>query len=384
MKMTEKELMEKLGGVVDEKLKPLLEIKEGRPDNPKGDVVEEEKLFPSLGEFVRDVYMRDVNEESAKRVYEYTRKVLSMDSDPSGGVLVPTKYRDKLLYVSPEDAIVRPRAFVIPADSASPDAPLDMPYLEQAENSAGSNGDLYGGIWFGYVNEGDDKPETEFKLGNINYAPVEWAGFTVLTDKLIRNTKGLEAFINLKYKEAEIGFEDNKFLTGTGIGQPLGVINSPACVTITRDTALTVKYVDITAMKAVFLESNNAVWVISRSLYPAIAGLQDGNGNNIFIRGSVSQKLPDSLDGIPIKWTFKVPAKGYTGDIILADFKYYIIKDGYGPAFDKSTHVFFRQNKTCLKMFGNHDGKPWLKGTLTADDNATEISPFVKLTTKLS
>jgi len=32
-----------------------------------------------------------------------------------------------------------------------------------------------------------------------------------------------------------------------------------------------------------------------------------------------------------------------------------------------------------LKMFSNVDGQPWLNGTITAEDGATEISPFVGL-----
>jgi len=31
-------------------------------------------------------------------------------------------------------------------------------------------------------------------------------------------------------------------------------------------------------------------------------------------------------------------------------------------------------------MFGNVDGQPWLNGTITAEDAATEVSPFVGLT----
>jgi HK97 family phage major capsid protein len=382
-KEAQKENSVELMKEIDEKIEALTKVNtKDRPDDnvePK----DEEPNFPSLGEFIKDVANRDVNEKSAERIKEYVQKELSMDSDPEGGYLVPEKYRAGLLQVSPEEAIVRPRAFVLPAGSP-PDASLEMPFLEQSGLTDQSHGDLYGGIWFGWTSEGNTKTNTEIKVGSVEYKPYEWSGYAVLTDKMMRNASQLEAIVTQKYKEGLIGFEDYYFLQGTGVGQPLGVINSPATISVSRNTALHIYYVDICNMLNQFIDSNKAVWVINKACKSEIMNLKDANNNNIFIQGDISKKIPDTLVGIPIKWTFKVPAIGYKGDIGLYDFSKYMIKDGYGPAFDKSKHVYFLSNRTCLKMFGNVDGKPWLKGSLTADDNSTEISPFVVLTTKLA
>jgi len=379
MKMTKEELAKLVNDEFEKAVAPYLQVK--RPEGETDDRTNEEKLFPSLGDFIKDVANKDVNEESAKRVREYVQKELSMDSDPDGGYLVPTKYREGLLQVSPEEAIVRPRAFVIPAGDP-PDAALDMPYLEQVGLTGQSHGDLYGGIWFGWTAEGATKTNTEVKVGLIEYKPNEWSGYAVLTDKVMRNAKQLEAIVTQKYKEGLIGFEDYHFLQGTGVGQPLGVINSPATITITRNTTVTILFADVTAMIDRFMGGSKAVWIINKACRSKIIALVDANGNSIWIQGNLAKAIPDTLMGIPIIWTYKVPAVGTKGDIGLYDFSQYIIKDGYGPAFAKSEHVYFLSNRTCLKMFGNVDGKPWLKGTLTADDNSTEISPFVVLSTK--
>lgn len=377
IKEMQKENSVELMKEIDKKIDELTKAK-NRPDDNYTAKEGGSDLFPSLGDFVRDVVNRDINEESAKRIREYVRKDLVMDSDPEGGYLVPEKYRDVFLQVSPEEAIVRPRAFVLPAGDP-PDAALDMPYLEQAGLTGQSHGDLYGGIWFGWTAEGDTKVNTEINIGSVEYKPYEWSGYCVLTDKIMRNAKQLEAIVIQKYKEALIGFEDYHFLRGTGVGQPLGVINSPATVVVDRNTPSTILFQDVTAMLDHFIDSPKAVWVINKGCKSQIISLKDPNNNAIWVQGNLAKKIPDTLLGIPIIWTFQVPALGNKGDIGLYDFSKYMIKDGYGPAFDKSKHVYFLQNKTALKMFGNVDGKPWLKGSLTAADNTTEVSPFVVL-----
>ena len=286
------------------------------------------------------------------------------------------------MQVTGEEAIVRPRAFVIPAGNP-PDAALDMPYLEQAGLTDQSHGDLYAGIWFGWTKEGSTKTNTEITVGQVEYKPEEWSGYCVLTDKIMRNAKIIEAIVRQKYKEGLIAFEDYHFLRGTGVQQPMGVINSPATVAVTRNTALHIYFADITGMMDVFMDTPKAVWVINKACKSEIINLHDANNNNIFIQGDITKAIPDRLVGMPIKWTFNVPTLGTRGDIGLYDLSKYIIKDGYGPAFDISKHVYFLSNRTALKMFGNVDGKPWLKGSLTASDNTTEVSPFVVLTTDL-
>lgn len=380
MELTKEQLEEIINKQMEKTIKPLLEVK--RPEGDEDKRSDVEKLFPQLGEFLTDVCNRDSNEEAAKRCNEYKviRKEMSMDSDPAGGYLIPTKFREGLLQVGPEEAIVRPRAFVIPAGNP-PDAALEMPLLQQTGLTDQEHGDLYGGIWFCWTLEGDAKYNTELRIDIVEYAPKEWSGYCVLTDKVMRNARQLEAIVKQKYKEGLIGFEDYHFLLGTGVGQPMGVIHSPATLEVARAGIDAIVFADINNMMDVHLGGAKSVWVINKACRSELISVADANGNSIWIQGNFAKAIPDTLVGIPIIWTYKVPALGTRGDIGLYDFSKYIIKDGFGPAFDKSKHVYFLSNKTALKMFGNVDGKPWLKGTLTADDNVTEISPFVVLNT---
>jgi HK97 family phage major capsid protein len=374
MKMTKEELGALVKDQFDKAIAPLLEV--NRPKEEDGEKKElEKKLFPTFADFVKSVVQKDA------KLMEYREKVLQMGSDPEGGYLIPEEFIPELRQVASEEGIIRSLATVLPASKEHPDTAVEIPVLDQA---GASEKDFFSGVWFVWTAEGGDKQNKEPKFDNVKLEPQEYSAYAVLTDKLIRNASVLGAYVKQVYSRAQVAFEDYHFLRGTGVGQPLGIINSPAYITVTRNTKLTVVWADIQGMLTQILPGCNPIWVISRSLLGAVTGMADAAGNSIFIQGDATKKLPDRLSGYPIRWTFRVPAAGTQGDISLIDPSYYLIKDGYGPAFDESKHVYFLSNKTCLKMFGNVDGQPWLSGTITAEDGATEISPFVGLTTKLT
>ena len=364
--MTELQLAEHIKRTVTEALQPYLKV-----ERPEGETGEKDKpLFNSFGNFLQSVVKHD------KLLAEYCEKTLSMDSDPAGGYLVPEKWIPGILKVASEDGIVRPRATVIPAGSP-PDAELNIPVLNQA---GAASHDMFSGVWFQWTNEGGAKPDKEPEFDSIKLAPEEYSASTILTDKIIRNAPALEAFVKAIYSRAQVAYEDYYFLNGNGVNQPLGIINSPAYIQAVR-TGAGIVFADILLMLAQIIPGGRYEWIISRSCFAQIVNLVDANGNTIFIGGDITKAVPDRLMGYPIKWTFRVPALGAVGDITIADVSYYLIKDGFGPAFDTSKHVYFVSNKTVLKMFANVDGQPWVNGTITAEDGATEISPFVGLST---
>lgn len=76
-----------------------------------------------------------------------------MDEGASGGFAVPTQFRDDMLMLRPEAAIVRQRATVIPAGDP-PDTMITIPAFDQ-----GAKG-VFGGVEVYWIGEGEEKPET--------------------------------------------------------------------------------------------------------------------------------------------------------------------------------------------------------------------------------
>jgi HK97 family phage major capsid protein len=302
-----------------------------------------------------------------------------MDNLPQAGFMVPKKFLTDIRSVPPQMAIVRPRAAVIGADGSSPDAAVGIPVLDQtgasqpASNFAGASGS--------WIAEGALKPQTDIALREMELVPKEFAGHMIVTDKLLRNWSGADELIRRVMRDVMIAAEDTAFITGTGVGQPLGITNSSAAYSQSRAGPNAVVTADVENMLSRFLirggTRDNAVWSFSQSVLPQLMLLKDANNNNIWLPNLITG-YPGTLLGIPAMINNRQPALGTKGDIILADWSYYIIKDGSGPFIATSEHVYFTSNKTVIKFFFLVDGAPWLSTTFK-EENGYEVSPFVLL-----
>lgn len=303
------------------------------------------------------------------------RNEWSMAVGQEGGFAVGTQqWTGGIMMLKPEDAIVRPRANVIEAGDP-PDGSIPIPAFSQGD--AG----VFGGVTVQWIGEGARKPETDGELREVILTPKEVAAHTVVSDKLLRNWKAANSFISNLLRGAVINGEDVSFLRGNGVARPFGAQNCPGRVLINRIVANQVGFIDISAMLSRLLPESvsSALWVISQSVMPQIVTMTDAAGNLIFIRGDATKGIPDTLAGIPIKWTGKTPVLGVRGDVMLADFRYYLIKDGSGPFVAASEHVWFRENKTVIKVFWNVDGNGWVDRPLLLDDGQTRVSPYIVL-----
>lgn len=342
------------------------------------------KEFESIGEFLSAVRFNPTDPrlnyvEDAAANAEGAEASMRMDNDTQGGFMVPTQLRTEIMRVEAQDALVRPRATVIPAGSP-PDAAITMPALDQSGQNPQN---MFGGVEFKWIGEGEEKPETDAKLKSITLVPHEIAGFVTITDKLLRNWQASGAFIETLFRGAAASAEDFAFQRGTGVHQPLGVLNAPATKWINRATANLVKYEDLVAMVSrVLMRGGAPVWSIPQSVLPQLLTMTDPEGHYIWKASSAVDAavsgIAGTLLGYPVRWNSRSPNLGSKGDVILADWSHYLIKDGSGPFVATSEHVKFTSNQTVIKFFWNVDGAPWLNAPIT-EENGWEVSPFVGL-----
>lgn len=347
-----------------------------RPGGP-----EASREFENVGEFLsavrfnqNDQRLNFVEGAGAEGGENGLRAEQRMDSETAGGFMVPTQFRSNIMSVSPQDALVRPRANVIPAGSP-PDAGITMPALDQSGDNPGN---VFGGMTFAWIEEGGEKPDTDAALRGISLTPHEIAGTVTVTDKLLRNWQASASFLENLMRGGVSAAEDYAFLRGTGNGQPLGALNAPVLKGVHRAVANQVSYTDLVNMVAVLLmRGGSPVWSIPQGALPQIAKLKDEN-NNLIWAANARDGFAGTLLGYPVRWNNRAPGLGSKGDILLADWSYYLIKDGSGPFVAASEHVLFKQNKTVIKIFWNVDGAPWMNAPFK-EENGYEVSPFVAL-----
>lgn len=103
--------------------------------------------------------------------------------------------------------------------------------------------------------------------------------------------------------------DDRYFFSGTGTDEPLGIINSGAALTLLRAYTGMVTHRDIVGMMLMlyFDDYSTPTWFIS-----------DGWKDKLDIDNLRMHRYP-------IVYTDSLPEPGQTGDLILADFRYYLI-----------------------------------------------------------
>jgi HK97 family phage major capsid protein len=360
-----------------EELKAELDRSIEKPVKPDVRTEDEEgRAFRSFGEFVRTIRFNP----NDPRLHE--KREQSMDVDEEGGFLVPDEFIRDIRQLDPMENIVRPRASVIPAGAISPDATVTMPALDQ---TATDGTGMFGGMSFVWVTEGTGKTETDTAFLEVSLDPKEIAGYVTVTDKLLRNAPQVDGLLRKLMREGINSAEEEEFLAGTNAAtRPTGIISHASCVTVNRATANSISYSDIVNMVASRYPRGNYVWVASVSAMAELMQMKnfeaaDSDAPNLVWQPDARTGILGSMLGYPVLFSDIVPSLGTKGDLLLANFSYYLIKDGYGIAIDASKHVEFKANKTLIKAFWNVDGKPWLTQPLTLRDGSTEVSPFVVL-----
>lgn len=329
-----------------------------------------------FGEFLQAVRWNQSDKRLQYQPFEAgadaENRVLSMGVGAAGGFMVPDQFRPQLLQIDPQSAIVRPRATIIPAGNP-PDSAITMPALDQS----GARG-VYSGVTVTWIGEGAAKPESEPQFLEVKLEPHEVAAHTIVTDKLLRNSDAASMVVTTLLRRAITAAEDADFLAGPGGARPRGVIGAPGTINVARAGAGLIGYADVVGMYSRVLLGGPLVWVASPTALPQLMTMVDAGGNLLW-QPNAREGAPGTLLGIPLIINQRSPVLGANGDLLLADWNYYLIKDGSGPFVDASQHVLFVQNQTVIKAFWNVDGQPWLTTPLQLEDGVSTVSPFVAL-----
>lgn len=343
--------------------------------------------FDNWGEYLEAVFIAQVTPNGKvdpRLTYvkaddsNFQSKDLGESVGATGGFLVPTEFQEQLLSIMGETATIRTRATVIPMRRRS----IQIPVLDQTATTAGQP-HWFGGMTFAWAEEASSKAQSDPDFRQIELVAHKLVGYTRASDELVDDSAiSLDAFLSgpLGFAGGAVWMEEFAFLQGTGAGQPLGVINAPATITEGRFAAGTIGFDDFADMLEDFLPSGRGVWHITQSAMSEIIQLNGPTGNPSFIWSENARDgIPGSILGFPVIWTEKLPLIGTAGDVVLADWTYYLIGDRQSTTIESTKFDRWRFDQTSWRMVHRVDGQPWLSAPLTLQDGTTQISPFVIL-----
>jgi len=304
-----------------------------------------------------------------------TTKLLSTADDTAGGFLVPEDFRALMIMYDAEPTLVWQRATIWPMSGPK----VSFPKLMQNPDVNDAGFDHFAGVTFGWVEEGGTKPATEPNFGLVEMIVHELAGYSELTNTLLDDSVvNIMNYLTRIFRAAWYWITDASFLTGTGGKQPLGILTDPGIITVGRETTSTISVSDVFEMDAALpaMFDPGAVWFYNKKGRSALRGQTvSDSSKELVLRenySDITNGYSATLLGRPaILADGKIPSLGSTGDLILADWRWYYIGFRQDFSMDASIHAAFRQNRTAVRCSGRVDGQAAVSQAFVALTAAT-------------
>lgn len=174
-------------------------------------------------------------------------------------------------------------------------------------------------------------------------------------------------------------------LTGTGVGQFEGILNSAAKIEVAKEAsqaANTIVFENVIKMSARCWGRGNAVWIANHNTRPQLRSLwQDFGGGGIAQPLFTIENGVERLDGRPILFTEYAETLGTAGDLILFNPTQYLEGVLSSRRSAESMHVRFLEHERTFKFWMENDGRLSWKTALTPNKGST-LSPVVTLQTR--
>jgi HK97 family phage major capsid protein len=267
--------------------------------------------FKSINEFFGAI----ASQRHDPRLDECQKRTQQITVGSEGGFAAPDFHGGWLLDNSLSKEIIRNLAMVVPLKGASNTYVM---WDNQTQNNS-----VFGGFSGEWLAEGQEASIETAKIRSVNFTPHKLGIFAEITREAMQDTLDLGGQLTAALVRSISYLLDEAFIAGNGAGRPLGIINSPSRIDVTRATPNTISYADLYGMFAALHPSaENAVWLASLSTLPQLLTLKDASNNLIFLPASfqgISAPLPGSIFGKKLIFTDKLPVLGNRADLVLCD-----------------------------------------------------------------
>lgn len=371
-------------------------------------------MFKSLGHFasfVRTIgpqqlamaeHQRDFTKSSLPEpVTNYLTLVRKSDdyadlvtkADPTGlgesisseaGILVPPEFSMQIferVYGNP----------LLQMTDTYPISSNQMKFMANAERSR-VDGSRKGGVRGYWKSEAAQYTASKPTFRDLILTPHKLTVFVYATEELMEDSAvSLDQYLASNASD-EINFKvGDAILNGTGVGQPLGVLNAPATVSISKETgqaAGTIVSENVLKMYArMYAPSRmNSVWLYNQDCEPQLntMALAVGTGGQLTYTppGGLASTPFATLMGRPMVPTEFNATVGTVGDLMLVDLSQYLTCTRGTIKSAMSLHLRFDYDEAAFKFSFRVDGKPWWDEDLTPYKGSNNQSNFITLATR--
>ena len=304
-----------------------------------------------------------------------------------GGYLVQQDFITDLQQSAFETGILSRRARRLPTSGNSNGIKINL-----VDERSRANGSRNGGILGYWVGEGEQKPSSKPKIRQASLQYKKLVGLCYLTDELMEDTVALDSWLRQAFAD-EFGFLlDEAIMNGSGVGQPLGIMNSPALITVSGESmqaAANLSYLNIVKMYARMYArgAGSAEWFHNQEVFPALALMPFDDAatdkSPVYLPANSAAGRPNGeLLGRPMSPIEQASALGTVGDLNFFDLSQYLLIEKGPMQSASSIHVRFEYDEQVLRFVMRVDGQPLWVSAVTPYKGTNTVGPFVTLGTR--
>ena len=276
--------------------------------------------------------------------YGEVHNALSVGEDSEGGFTVPDEFERKLVEALEGNNIFRGMATVIRTSSGTRKIPI-------AEDTGEAS----------WIDEGEEIPESDTTFGQTMLSAYKLGTMIKISNELLNDSAfDLASYIARRFGVRMGNAEERAFITGDGVGKPLGLLDDAGAkvgVTTAKTTAISFDEVFqlYYALKAPYRKK--AEFLCNEALVLQLMTIKDNNGNYIWKPGLDIGK-PDTLLNRPLKTSAFMP-EATAGNKVMAfgDYSYYWIADRQNRTFRRLNELYARTDQVGFLTTQRVDGK---------------------------
>jgi HK97 family phage major capsid protein len=331
--------------------------------------------FPTMREFLQAV---EGNDLSKLRRFRDAPKAVAIRSGVNetvpaeGGFLIGEELWSRVWDRALEDMLVLPRALVFPMKGPT----LRVPGFDDRDRSS----TLFGGLVGQILAEGADATPVNPKFRSMILTAIKYGIYARASSEFNEDVLGGNP-IDMSLPRALAWFMDWFFINGSGAGQPLGILNAGATITVAKETgqtADTINYANVAKMYQKNSARDRSVWIANTTTLPQLLQL-------CIPMGISGQAVPvlSQIGGLamltrPVILTEKLPVLGDAGDLMFCDLSQYMVGVRREATVERTNLVSWTSDQIDWRILARFDGQPGVEAAATRKDATTE-SPFIIL-----
>lgn len=272
------------------------------------------------------------------------QNALQVGTDSEGGYLVPDEFEKTLVEGLESENIFRRIAKVIQTQSGERKIPVVASKGEAA-----------------WMDEEGAYVESDTSFSQVLLGAHKLGTLVKVSEELLNDAAfNLPSYIAREFARRLGAKEEEAFLTGDGVGKPLGLLKDRTLLTgATTAGAKAITFDDLIELYYSLKEPyrKNAVFVMNDQTVKAVRQLKDGNGQYIW-QPSLVAGTPDKILNCPVITSAYMPELAASATTVLfGDFSYFWIADRQGRSFKRLNELYATNGQVGFLGSQRVDGK---------------------------